>query len=703
MDGDRMKPIAVISARADDSEQKSILAGITQRCFDMGVDTFVYSNIFNHWVKDDVLNFENVIYDFFNPSLFGGVIVTAEAFFDKDVLSGILERIKISAVPAVVINGNAEDFVCVHSKDDEDFECITEHLIRVHGFTDIDILTGFKGDYYAEKRVAGCKAAFGKAGIPFRENKVHYGNFWTDSGEELARKYISKEIPLPQALVCTNDHMAFGVCDELISHGIKIPDQLAVTGYECTEGRIFHYPILTTYRRSRYELGVEAVNRIFGEATAGDRTTQLVLGNSCTCGADQQELSEEIRTARINQYHTVMSTVARFGSALTSCRSLAEYIGVLKDFMYLHHGASRLYLCIAKDWNKQEQSSDRYLCCDVHSDMPLEFNKRDLPPLYRGNKMHPVVYCFNPMVFERRCFGYSVLGFDSPRTNDFSFRDWSKTAVNALESLRMKSDIQYLRQCQSVSTLYDALTGFYREKDFMEIAMRCNERSRIVLVSVYFAERIFSLDENRKNEVISLIAAAIKKCCRRNEVCGRIGEDALAILYENSSDIFKDLPRVFVSQSVGKKSFGNSVVISYTTVASANAHLLGSLFRKSINTAVQEYERKIKKPHYKALSEIHHLIISSPKSAPAIGEASRTLNLGEGRFRTLYKECFGLSYVQDCINGRIARAKYLLCTSAMSIYSIALDCGYTDEKFFSRQFRRATACSPLQYRKKFML
>lgn len=42
----------------------------------------MFSNIYNHWIRDEFLNFENVIYDFFSPSGFDGVIVTAEAFLD---------------------------------------------------------------------------------------------------------------------------------------------------------------------------------------------------------------------------------------------------------------------------------------------------------------------------------------------------------------------------------------------------------------------------------------------------------------------------------------------------------------------------------------------------------------------------------------------------------------------------------------------
>ena len=74
--------------------------------------------------------------------------------------------------------------------------------------------------------------------------------------------------------------------------------------------------------------------------------------------------------------------------------------------------------------------------------------------------------------------------------------------------------------------------------------------------------------------------------------------------------------------------------------------------------------------------------------------------MSDGYFRVIYKKCFGVSYVQDCINARVMLACYLLYTSAMSIYAIALKCGYTDEKYFARQFRQSIGCSPMQYRER---
>ena len=84
--------IAVITARADDRTQKDIICGIAEAAFAAYTDVVVFSNIYNHWIRDEFLNVENVIYDFFDPSGFDGVIVTAEAFLDISPPQNLSER-----------------------------------------------------------------------------------------------------------------------------------------------------------------------------------------------------------------------------------------------------------------------------------------------------------------------------------------------------------------------------------------------------------------------------------------------------------------------------------------------------------------------------------------------------------------------------------------------------------------------------------
>lgn len=324
-------------------------------------------------------------------------------------------------------------------------------------------------------RVSGCRKAFENHGIPFDESHVHYGNFWNDSGEKLAQRYLDGELPMPQAVICTNDYMAYGLCDTLTAAGVQIPEQLTVTGYDHTEERIYHYPVLTTYKRNRREIGRKAVGILLSnDYYPNTEEERFILGNTCGCGVDSIQLNEEIRAARIGQYHSVMSSVAQFTSRLTLCRTLAEYTAVLQEFFYLLHGVSELYLCLDKAWNSVAYDGNEFMCCSVnetaHSEMPIYFENSILLPKLHEEHEKPMIFYFSPLCFQTRLFGYTVLAYEYPQCYDFSFRDWNKTVANTLEFLRMKNDIHYLRQCQRVSSLYDSLTGFYNLNEFRQIA-----------------------------------------------------------------------------------------------------------------------------------------------------------------------------------------------------------------------------------------
>lgn len=698
------KRIAVITARADDPEQSEILCGIAQAAFAADTDVAVYSNIYNHWVEDKQLNYENIIYSLPEPHHFDGAIITAEAFRDISILDEIAEKLRKEKLPTVVIGGELKGFESIYSDDEADMERIAEHLITVHGYTDIDILTGFEGDTVAVRRAEGCKRAFKKHNIPFEESKLHYGNFWNDSGEALSRRYISGELPLPQAVICTNDYMAFGLCDALSAAGISIPDRVAVIGYDYTGGRIYHAPLLTSYRRNRRKMGADAVNVLLGTEYHTEDTDRALSGNSCPCGVQQTQLAEELRTERISQYHTMMRNVAQFSSRLTMCRTLAEYNTVLSEFFYLLHNADRLYLCLDTAWSSKNFEGEEYLCCAIKSeqvtDIPVRYGKTDIPVPFAEEHNAPSIFYISPICFQTRLFGYTMLKFNYPTSYDFSFRDWSKTVADTLEFLRMKNDIHYLTQCQRETSLYDSLTGFYNLREFRQIAEESENCSMYAVKLNFAADGKFLYGENYRSDIISAAARAIKQACISHEICCRAYEDVFLMLCKGEGSIFAERMRVMLHEAMSGYD-ERQVLISYAeTVGCTVDKLCAAVAEKSEQDMAKLAERQTLQ-HYNALSDIRNSVMSVPNKALTLPRASKRLCVSEGYFRTVWRQCFDVSYNQDCINARILKACYLLLTTAMSVYAVAVSCGYADEKYFARQFRQNVGCSPVQYRGKF--
>ncbi len=691
------KRIAVITARADAAEQKEIVCGVAEAAFSADADVVVYSNIYNHWVEDEQLNFENIIYSFFEPRYFDGAVITAEAFRDIAVLNVTVEKLRKAKLPTVVIGRETDGFTSVYSDDEKDMEGIAEHLIKEHGYTDIDILTGSEGDPVSHRRANGCKRAFEKHGVEFDESKLHYGNFWNDSGEAFAQRYISGELPLPQAVICTNDYMAYGLCDALTAAGIAIPERVAVTGYDYTGGRIYHYPLLTSYYRNRRDLGHKAVNVILGCNYATEDNERLVYGNTCPCGTYNAQLTDEIRFERIGQYHAMMSNVAQFSSRLTMCRTLAEYTRVLSEYRYLLHDADKLYLCLDKAWSSSRSDGEEFLCCEIGDELaPVSY--RNLPPVLNEEREAPMMFCFSPLCFQTRVFGYTVLSYTYPACYDFSFRDWSKAVADTLEFLRMKNDIHYLKRCQRETSLYDSLTGFYNLREFRQIVEATGENCSMLAVKLSFtADGEFIYGENYRIDIIVAAAKAIKRSCFGHEICCRADEEVFLILCKGDSSVFEERVRIMLHNELCVSYDERQVLISYTEGECSAEQLCSAVIEQSLMDISELSNRKTMQ-HYSALADVRSAVMKAPEKALSLSQAAKTLCVSEGYFRTVYKQCFGVSYNQDCINARVLKARYLLTATAMSVYAVAVSCGYEDEKYFARQFRQNVGCSPIQYR-----
>lgn len=701
------KRIAVITARADAGEQKEILLGISGAAMSAGADTVVFSNIYNHWVRDDMLNFENIIYALFDPGLFDGVIITAEAFMDISVLEDVIKSVRDYGITAVVIDGEIDGFMSVSSNDAGDMEQIAEHLISVHHFTDIDILAGKKDDPTSQRRISGCIRAFERHGTTIDPSKIHHGNYWTDSGEELAERYINGELPFPEAVICANDHMAYGLCDRLIEAGVDIPGRITVTGYDHTGGRLLHYPFLTTFRRSRREMGRRAVELILNSARKADEDNRFIRGNTCPCGADGSQLAAEITDMRIDQYHMMGESVAQFASHLTLCRTLSEYVSALCRYSFLIHYFSSFKLFLDADWNHSQFSGKEFICCDISDSgdrLPETISGGLLTYILEQNDKPRAVY-LSPLVFQKRLFGYSAIAYDYPAVYEFGFRDWLKNAANAIEFLRIKNDIHYLSECQRASALYDSLTGFNDADAFRKILEEYSGQCFLTAVKLSFtSDGTYLYGENYRSDIISAAAKAIKQACSEYDVPCRYNEDTMMmILVKSERKVFEKRLKVMFHYFLDRQYDKRQVAV--TTAVSENLDVDG-LYANICNAAASSTHSFTEAQHtarYSELLDIRKAVRENPTKIPGLDEVSRNLCVSEGYFRSIYKKLFGISYNQDCTNAKITRACWLLCTTAMSVYAVARSCGYADEKFFTRQFKKATGYPPVQYQNRYTI
>lgn len=110
-----------------------------------------------------------------------------------------------------------------------------------------------------------------------------------------------------------------------------------------------------------------------------------------------------------------------------------------------------------------------------------------------------------------------------------------------------------------------------------------------------------------------------------------------------------------------------------------------------------------KSPHEHSLISLRKDIFNNPQHPWNVATIAKQLHISEGYFHSLYKKTFGISVMDDVIEGRIRIAKDHLHYTEKNITEIAELCGYHNTEHFCRQFRKKTGVSPGQYRKSSLL
>ncbi len=140
-------------------------------------------------------------------------------------------------------------------------EIATEHLISL-GYKKIAFIGGDIGHPSIKGRLEGYKMALERAGISCEENFciIDEPDTRMINGYKACEKLLAKF--KPEAIFAANDAMAIGCMRFLKEKEIKIPDEVAIVGFDDIEACIHIEPRLTTIRVDKEELGIIAIRRL---------------------------------------------------------------------------------------------------------------------------------------------------------------------------------------------------------------------------------------------------------------------------------------------------------------------------------------------------------------------------------------------------------------------------------------------------------
>ena len=170
-----------------------------------------------------------------------------------------VEVIRRAHKPLVLLADNEEiagvDQVTVD--DGAGARIATQHLIA-RGARRVAMISGPAGS--SRDRVKGYADALDAAGIGYDPSLTRDGGWLRDGGREAMLSLMAKD-PRPDAVFCANDLMAIGAMDAARELGLRIPEDVALAGFDDIEAAALLTPPLTTVINPAYEIG-EAAGRL---------------------------------------------------------------------------------------------------------------------------------------------------------------------------------------------------------------------------------------------------------------------------------------------------------------------------------------------------------------------------------------------------------------------------------------------------------
>ena len=565
----RRKKIAFITSNPNSIYVERLIHGIFSQSRVYGFDVIVFASMVEvcHFLKD-YLEGELNIYELIRSPLIDGIILdtcslTADQVFSvREKLLQILgER---ASIPVISLDMSFGPYDVIHTDDTEAFETITKHIIEKHGCRDIAFLSGFEDEDVPNKRLIGFRNAMRDCGIPVDESRIYHGKYWYTYGEMIAEKVKDGEITLPEAFICSTDYVALGLVNRLKKYGIRVPEDVLVTGFDAIAEAAINDPTITTFIPMCAHTAAEAVNRLAAKIAPelGRQPIELSSdGNLITCrscGCDDHK--DDI----IRQFDlSIMEKNPNFGDEniqekvdmnrllgsymleqINSSETADECLWNIYLHAYLLKPYKRFCLCLREDWKDHESVLEKgypksmKLVLDVKGENEIFsdtngviFDTAELIPGLDEDNEEPVVWYFTPVHHIRNTLGYAVLkrALREEKKLDDVYSLWIRNVDNSLEMIRVRNKLLGFSEKDALTGLYNrrGMDRWIREKQRTD----ADTRLSVLVIDMDGLKHVNDNFGHKEGDfAIRAIASALQSVETEQDIVVRTGGDEFCVL-----------------------------------------------------------------------------------------------------------------------------------------------------------------------------
>ncbi len=723
------KRLALITANTDTLYQTSMIRIISEQSALLGYDLIVLTHFVNYDDGGDYMKGDENIYSLIFQLSFDGAIVDLGSFYSRSLSERLEKMLDEKNIPVVALDYQSKCFESCLQHDREGFARLTEHFIADHGFTRIYCLSGPKDEVHSEERIGGYMDAFAKYGLPVERNYIFYGDFWIGKAVEFAERIASGELEKPQAVVCGSDYMALQLCLSLLKKGIRIPEDIAVGGYDGNPDVNYYQPSLTSFSGAYLENAVRAVCRLH-ELISGEKSVHAVktapylrIGASCGC-RERTEQNADISQSMLDK--TMRANIfmhSNYSSIMSNVKDMNGFSQAILRNMYLLDPCGDFFICLCDDmlFDSDSEASGRKIgytgkmrCVVTHVDYkgdltPKDFRLETIIPK-EDILSEPRTYFCTPLHYLDNSFGYCVRRYSSREiVFEQFYGEFCQIAADSIERVRMLAYEKHLNDKIQMLSERDILTGLFSRKGITSRLEKLSGESDYygVLYTIDGIEqKRRSLGEEYVKRLYVLFAQAVNLSCVRGELAARISRDEFLITGECDGSEFPEQLFVNTLKSNLKMIEKQQDIVLSSMISHFSAVTSGMRSCEELISVLEDKLEESRDPqriagnvYLSVIRELHDTIYEEPQLNWSAAAEAKRLRLSQSYFQHIYRKFVDVSFNSDVISARIALAERLLVSTNLNVCEIAEKCGYSEQSYFMKLFKNKTGMTALEYKR----
>lgn len=496
------KRIAIFANGWSNEYLNMVLNGVQRRAKKDNVDLFAFVNYSaGDEQKEDNIG-ESKIFRLPDLREFDGVMLmgnTLNLRSEREYLYGEIMKYNI---PAACLENEMMGIPYLGTDTYSGVYELVSHLVEEHGVRDVVFISGPTDNVESQTRLNATRDALARVDQILPDSNVICGEWSYYVTYEIIMKWVNENSKLPDAFICANDEMAIGAISALDMLGIKVPEQVLVSGCDHIEKGQTLYPILSTVARKWEKLGYNGLDLLLREMdgeTVPLKTVYSsvpVIGESCGCHVCE-ERKESRRQAIIGAYRAKNQSsmnewhLRHIDDLLTKMTS----VGQMKDslgwnFSYNHsfEGADFM-ICLVEEWYNLDREipadSNGYtdkmeIYVRLHKGKSqrdiMFFEKKDLIPIYDGETEESHIHLFIPLHIDKETLGYAVFIDELKSLFDQTIYTWARHVSQDLLRARQNIMLEELNRRLMDVSITDALTGLKNRGGYDALAFPCLQK-----------------------------------------------------------------------------------------------------------------------------------------------------------------------------------------------------------------------------------